>query len=54
MSEYLLSVEPYVSSFGTDAKFNKDMLQKDDLMIPKSLIQAGEPILMLNHDTLYL
>ena len=36
ISEYLLSVEPHVSSFGTGAKFNKEMLQKDDLMVSKS------------------
>ena len=41
MSEYLLSVEPHVSSFGTGAKFNKEILQKDDLMMPKSLVKAG-------------
>ena len=41
MSEYLLSVKPHVSSVGTGAKFNKEMLQKDDLMMPKSLVQVG-------------
>ena len=35
MSEYLLSAEPHVSSFGTGARFNKEMLQKDDLMVSK-------------------
>ena len=40
MSEHLLSVKLHVSSFGTGAKFNKEMLQKDDLMMPKSLVQA--------------
>ena len=42
MSEYLLSVEPHVSSFGTGAKFNKEMLQKDDLMVSKLPIQDAK------------
>ena len=40
MSEYLLSVEPHVSSFSTGAKFNKEMLQKDKIIMPKSMARS--------------
>ena len=40
MSEYLLSVEPHISSFSTGAKFNREMLQKDELIMPKLMAQS--------------
>ena len=40
MSEYLISLEPHISSFGTGAKFNKEMLQKDELIMPKLMVQS--------------